>query len=403
MTVGEFGPRDLPEPYRAVQVHTHDEPVSALVELTHWLADEEQRRGHRPVTLFRRVREYPGAVVLGNPCPKPVLLAAMGLDPLTWLAELGRRTRGSVPPGCTAPGGWRELNNLDDVPVIQHRPGDAGRYITAGVTVTRSLRGDVNLGVYRIQVVDGRKIRIFFDQRTDAHRNWREHIETGHDLPITVFIGADPVYLLVAASRLPVDGSDFDVAARLLGHPVVLDPELVVPVDAQYVLCGTVGATEETEGPFAEFKGYYVPERQSPVGNVHQVLAARRPYYPTIVTGSESGLTLMSLQNEYLLYSHLVERRFPVRSVTYPHAARAEFLALIQCDDPTPELLRIAMEFDPRAKVIACGTDPRNFWQTVALHGFSAVTDTYFRKGVEYGQRIGILFDHETKGYPVEF
>jgi 4-hydroxy-3-polyprenylbenzoate decarboxylase len=334
-----------------------------------------------------------------------VLLAAMGLTADNWLEELGQRINGPVPPGLQSPVRWRELNGLAEVPVLHHRPGDAGRYVTAGVTITHSLGGDLNLGVYRIQVVGGRKARIFFDPRTDAHRNWQQHVEAGRSMPITVFIGASPVYLLAGASRLPVNGSDFDVAARLRGKPIVLDQELGVPVDAQYVLCGEVGDELETEGPFAEFKGYYVPERQSPVLAITRVLAAERPYYPTIVTGNESGLTLMSLQNEYLLHSHLRSQGFPVRFVTYPHAARAEFLALVQCDEPTWDVLHAALEFDKRAKVVVCGADPHDVWQMVAAHGFFAVVDTYFRKGAKHGNRIGLLFDRdrEAEGWPVEF
>jgi len=394
---------DLPSYYRSVPVHVHDEPISVKVELARWLAEEERRRGARPVTLFRNVERHPGAAVLGNPCPLPVLLATMGIEADDWLPALGRRIAEPAEQTRWARGGWRELGGLDEVPVPWHRPGDAGRYITAGVTITHSPEGDLNLGVYRIQVVGPRRVRIFFDPRTDAHRNWRRHVDSGRALPFTTFIGADPVNLLAGASRLPVDGSDFDVAARLRGRATVLDEELGVPVDSQYVLQGEVGPELETEGPFAEFKGYYVPARQSPVATVRRVLAAPTPFYPTIVTGNESGLTLMSLQNEYLMYAHLTAAGFAVDRVSYPHAARAEFLVVISSPQPDRELLRAAMEFDRRAKVVVCGTEPQDVWQTVASHGFSANTDTYHWRGAPYGDRIGLLFDRRPEGTPVEF
>ena len=394
---------ELPSYYRSVPVHVRDEPISPEIELARWLAEEERRRSKRPVTLFRNIEGHPGTAVLGNPCPLPVLLASMGIESDEWLPALGKRLTAPAHPTRRERGRWQELAGLHELPVPWHRPGDAGRYITAGVTITHSLDGDLNLGVYRIQVAGPDKARIFFDPRTDAHRNWRQHVDAGHAMPFTVFIGADPIYLLAGASRLPVSGSDFDIAARLRGQATVLDEILGVPVDAQYVVQGEVGAELETEGPFAEFKGYYVPARQSPVASIQRVIAAQRPFYPTIVTGNESGLTLMSLQNEYLMYSHLTTAGFAVERVSYPHAARGEFLAVIRSSRPGKELLRAAMEFDQRAKVVICGEDPDDIWQTIASHGLSAVIGAYHRKGVEYGNRIGLVFDRSPDGLPVEF
>ncbi|ASU78918.1 hypothetical protein CDG81_12200 [Actinopolyspora erythraea] len=393
----------LPGFYRATEVRVHDTPLSPIVELTRWTAEEERRLGRRPTVLFSEVVGHPDAAVLVNPCPKPVLLEAMGLDGAHWAEQLEHRLRAPGPGVLTRRREWKTLSGLDALPVPQHRPGDAGRYITAGVGITRSPEGEVNLGVYRVQVVDSHRARIFFDPRTDAHRNWSRHLEAGESMDVTVFIGASPVHLLAGASRLTEGGSDFEVAARLAGEQLVLDDRFGVPVDAQYVLTGRVGGTLETEGPFAEFKGYYVPARESPVLEVTEVASAESPYYPTIVTGAESGLTLMSLQNEYLMYAHLVERGFPVESVVYPHAARAEFLAVVVSPEPCEELLRAAMDFDVRSKMVVCAPEAEDFWQMVAVYGFSVEKHTYYRKGVEYGDRVGFVFDRKPDGWPVEF
>jgi 2,5-furandicarboxylate decarboxylase 1 len=398
-----FDPTILPACFRAVDVRAHHTPISPKVEIARWLAAEERRLGHRPVVAFDNVIGQPGAVVVGNPCPRPVLLSAMGLAADRWLTELADRLAGPGAPVGRGRGRWRALRDMDELPVVWHRPGDAGPYITAGVTITHSLSGTLNLGVYRIQVVDGTTARIFFDPRTDAHRNWRAHIDAGTAMPVTIFIGADPVCLLAGASRLPVRGSDFEVVAQLKGAAVELDDELGVPTDAQYVLRGEVGAEVATEGPFAEFKGFYVPARQSPVLRVSDVLAAPRPYYPTIVTGAESGLTLMSVQNEYLMYRHLVTAGFPVDSVRYPHSHRGEFLAVIRSPEPTHELLRAAMACDPRAKLVVCGASPEDVGLAVAAYGMSAVVVPYERKGAPYGDRVGLLFDRVPDGRPVEF
>ena len=395
----------LPPCYDAVPLWAHDAPISADVEIARWMADDERRGGRRRTVVFRSIREHPGSAVLCNPYPRLVMLAAMGTSPETWQAETARRLAGPAPGAVGAGAEWSELaEGLDALPALRHRPGDAGRYVTAGVGVTRDPEsGRVNLGVYRIQVAGPFRARVFFDPRTDAHRNWERSLAAGRPLPLAVFLGADPVHLLVAASRLPAEGDDYLTSSRLLGRAVSLSGEPPVPADAHYVVFGEVTGRLETEGPFAEFKGYYVDARQSPVFEVHQVVRAPRAVYPTIVTGAESGLTLMALQNEYLMYAHLAAEGFPVRGVRYLLDARAEFVTLIECDEPSQALVRSAMTFDVRTKVVLCGPQLDQPWQALATFGFRVHAEPWRRKGRVEGERIGIVLDLPPEGRAVEF
>jgi 4-hydroxy-3-polyprenylbenzoate decarboxylase len=271
------------------------------------------------------------------------------------------------------------------------------------VCITKSVRGDVNLGIYRVQFVDEFKARIFLDPRTDGHRNWMEALDAGHRLEATVFLGSNPALLLAGASRLPQTGDDFELASRLLGDILVLDAETNAPIDSTAVIRGDVGAELEEEGPFAEFKGYYVPARMSPVFHVNYVgVSGDSPFYPTIVTGAESGLSLMALQNEYLMHSHLRELGYRVNDVSYPLAARSEFVCLISSPDSSPDLLHDAMAFDLRAKLVACG-DVADFPLALASHGFTATQCAYHSKGRRHGDRVGIVLDRPPAGAPVEF
>lgn len=380
-------------------------PVSRNVELARRMAERESARGHRPVTLFEAVEGFEEFPVLANPCPKPVLLAAMGLHPERWMTQLGGRLCRPEAPGTSSePGRWRKCDRgLAELPIVQHRPLDAGPYITAGVCITHSARGDVNLGVYRVQFVDGFTARIFFDPRTDAHRNWVEANEQGRRLTATIFLGASPALLLAGASRLPQSGDDFDLASRLLGAPLVLDQRWGVPVDSRVVIRGTVSAEVEEEGPFAEFKGYYTPARLSPRLDVEDVMvSATDPYYPTIVTGAESGLSLMALQNEYLMHSHLTSLGYRIDDIKYPLAARSEFACFISSPDLSDEMLAAAMDFDARAKLVVCG-DTVDFPLTLASHGLTSVRADYYSKGERHGDRVGIVLDRPPPGSPVEF
>ncbi|MEU7244048.1 UbiD family decarboxylase [Streptomyces sparsogenes] len=404
---GSAAELSLPACYDAVDLYTCDTPLSSRVEVARTLAEFEKALGRRPTTVFTRVVECPGGRVLGHPYPREVLLAALGTTEEKRLEEMSDRLAGPAHPLVETPGGGRreELGGLlGDLPVLQHRPGDAGPYITAGVGVTTRPDGSgVNLGFYRIQVVAPDEVRIFLDPRTDGHRNLRAWLETGRPMPISVFLGADPALCVVAASRLPAEGDDYQIASRLLGRPVGLGGSPPVPEDATHVIEGQVLARDAVEGPFGEFKGYYAEARRSNVMTVSRVAAVPGAPFPTIVAGSTSGLTLMSFQNEYLMYAHLRGRGHPVRSVRYSLKARGEFVAYIESDEPSQELVTEAMAFDVRAKVIICGPDLSNPGQALATYGFTTRTEPYYRKGRVEGERVGLALVIPPEGRPTEY
>ncbi|KRD23282.1 MULTISPECIES: UbiD family decarboxylase [unclassified Streptomyces] len=398
----------LPGCYDAVDLYTYDRRISSRVEVAQTLAGIEKEHGARPTVVFTDIAERPGTRVLCHPYPREVLLAALDTTEDKHLPEMSRRLAGPVPsPGAAERPAVtrRELPGLlDDLPILQHRPADAGPYITAGVGVTTRPDGSgVNLGFYRTQVVGPDEARIFLDPRTDGHRNLLAWLETGRPMPISLFLGADPALTVVAASRLPAEGDDYEIAARLLGRSLGVGGFPPVPDDATHVVTGFVEERDEVEGPFGEFKGYYAEARRSNVLTVTGVSATPGAPWPTIVAGARSGLTLMSFQNEYLMYAHLQGLGYPIRSVHYSIRARGEFVAYIETDAPSQELVREAMTFDVRSKVVICGPDLTNPGQALATYGFTTRTEPYYRKGRVEGERIGLALVIPPDGWPTEY
>ncbi|MFD0412354.1 UbiD family decarboxylase [Streptomyces sp. NPDC127108] len=398
----------LPGCYDAVDLYTYDAPLSTRVEAARTVADIERTHGSRPTVVFTHLTERPGARVLCHPYPRAVLLAALTTSEEKHLPEMADRLARPVPTASVPGQGVvvrRDVPGLmAELPLLQHRPGDAGPYLTAGVGVTTRPDGSgVNMGFYRAQVVGPDRARIFLDPRTDGHRNLREWLATGRPMPISVFLGADPAVTVVAASRLPAEGDDYEIASRLLGHRIGTSGSPPVPDDATHVITGLVHEEDEVEGPFGEFKGYYAEARRSNVLTVTGVSATPGAPMPTIVAGAESGLTLMSFQNEYLMYAHLRGAGHPIRSVRYSLRARGEFVAYIECDEPSAELVREAMAFDVRSKVVVCGPDLSNPGQALATYGFTTRTEPYYRKGRVEGERIGLALVIPPEGRPTEY
>lgn len=406
--VSGAGDLALPSSYDAVDLYTYDKPISRRVEIGRVMADIERERGSRPTVVFTDVIDRPSTRVLCHPYPRAVLLAALSTSEKKHLPEMADRLVGPVPAASpTQPPAADRValpELLDGWPILQHRPGDAGPYITAGVGVTTRPDGTgVNLGFYRIQVTGPAEGRIFLDPRTDGNRNMAAWHATGRPMPIRVFLGADPALTIVAASRLPAEGDDYAIASRLLGHGVATEGFPPVPHHATHVLSGLVEERDETEGPFGEFKGYYAEARRSNVLTVTDVEAVPGAPMPTIVAGARSGLTLMSFQNEYLMYAHLRQRGFDIGSVHYSIRARGEFVCYLESPEAGQELLRTAMNFDVRAKVVICGSDLSDPPQALATYGFTTHTEPYYRKGLVEGERIGLALVIPPSGRPTEY
>jgi UbiD family decarboxylase len=191
--------------------------------------------------------------------------------------------------------------NLSKIPIMKHYPGDAGRYITAGIVFSRF--GDIeNASIHRMLVLDDRKVaaRLVEGRHTSAlHRAAREQ---GERLPVAVAIGVHPAVTFACCTRVP-KGKELPYAAELLGGEVRVwqcGNGVLVP-EAEIVLEGYIGGETAGEGPFVDITGTYDLVRTQPVieftgmhlmknyiyqgilpaGNEHRILMGA-PYEPSI-------------------------------------------------------------------------------------------------------------------------
>jgi 4-hydroxy-3-polyprenylbenzoate decarboxylase len=190
---------------------------------------------------------------------------------------------------------WLDLEaDLDDLPVSTCWPGDAGPLITWGLTVTRAPGGDdfstYNLGVYRIQVLDGaRAIMRWLPMRGGAahHRQWSA---LGEDTPVAIVIGADPATILASVMPAPEGVTELALAGILSGRRAELVPcqsvPLHVPASSEIVLEGYVSKDETApEGPFGDHTGYYNPPEDYPVFRLTKLRIRPDAPYLTTFTG----------------------------------------------------------------------------------------------------------------------
>lgn len=181
---------------------------------------------------------------------------------------------------------------LLNLPIQKCWPLDGGRFITLPCVVTRDPdTGDRNLGMYRMQVYNGNCTGMHWQLQKVAARHGRRYYESGIRMPVSVFLGGDPVFPFAATAPLP-DGLDEFLLAGYLRKKSVelvkcLTNDLEVPANADFVIEGYIDPKEplRAEGPFGDHTGYYSLPDQYPVFHITAITHRKDAIYPATIVG----------------------------------------------------------------------------------------------------------------------
>jgi len=185
-----------------------------------------------------------------------------------------------------------QLSALSQLPVQQCWPGDAGRFITLPLVITRDPdTGARNMGMYRMQVIDDRTTFMHWQLHKTGARHWRRYRELKQRMPVAVALGGDPVYAFCASAPLPDGMDELQLAGYLRKKSVELvkcqTNDLEVPADCDFVLEGYVDPEEtpEMEGPFGDHTGYYTAPEPYPKFHIERISARPDAIYPSTIVG----------------------------------------------------------------------------------------------------------------------
>ena len=181
--------------------------------------------------------------------------------------------------------------SLGDLPILHCWPKDGGRFVTLPNVHTRDPEtGARNLGMYRMQVYDGRTTGMHWQVHKVGARHGKLYYERNERMPVAVTIGGDPAYTFAATAPLP-DGLDEILFAGFLRRKSVelvkcLTNDLEVPADVDFVLEGYVQPGEtRPEGPFGDHTGFYTAIEDYPVFHLTAITHRKEAVYPTTIVG----------------------------------------------------------------------------------------------------------------------
>jgi len=186
----------------------------------------------------------------------------------------------------------RETASLDSLPILQCWPKDGGRFITLPQVITRDPQSATrNVGMYRLQVVDERRLLVHWQR----HKGGAEHervarISKKELIPAAIVLGGDPASMWCASAPLPPNIDEYLLAGYLREAPVefvnCVSQPLEVPAHAEIVIEGYVNPNDHLpEGPFGDHTGYYTPVEPFPVFHVTAITQREKPIYPTTIVG----------------------------------------------------------------------------------------------------------------------
>ncbi|SDF34810.1 UbiD family decarboxylase [Terriglobus roseus] len=218
--------------------------------------------------------------------------------------------------------------DLSALPILRTWPGDAGKFITLPLVMTRDPRsGKRNVGMYRMQVYDERTTGMHWQRQKNAAEHLRDRLRAtattdaervklmamtaggttaaensaslngvtlskirGERMEVAVAIGADPALTFSAIVPAPPEIEEFLIAGFLRGKPVELvkaeTVDLEVPAHAEYILEGYVDLAElRMEGPFGDHTGFYTMPEEYPVFHLTAITHRKDPIYAATIVG----------------------------------------------------------------------------------------------------------------------
>jgi 4-hydroxy-3-polyprenylbenzoate decarboxylase len=181
--------------------------------------------------------------------------------------------------------------SLLQLPALQCWPKDAGRFITLPLVITKNPdTNQQNAGMYRIQIIDEKRALVHWHIHHDGAAHHRLYRERGRDMDVAIALGCDPATIYAATAPLPPGLDEILFSGFLRNSPVEMVKaktlDLLVPAHAEFVLEGTVSATEtQQEGPFGDHTGFYSDIEEYPVFVLNALTSKKNPVFPATIVG----------------------------------------------------------------------------------------------------------------------
>ena len=331
--------RKKPEDFQIIS-----KPVDPAYEITALVVKLEREARRRPVLLFENVKGTKFPVLTNLHASRARLAAAMNATPDETQRAYLRAMDKPIPPKVVPTGPVKDVVltgdrvNLYDLPQIVHHEGDAGPYLTAAISFAKDPTADIWNCAYNRLMIKGRDTTSI--HLTTGKHLWEFHRiaeARGEPLRLALVIGAHPAIALGALAIGSIDEDERGIMGGLLGEPLELvkceTSDVLVPAHAEMVLEAEILPRERTpEGPFGEFTGYSLGERQREVVKVRAITHRRDAMFQDITVAHLDHMLLSTIPVEANLHRAVRAMVPSVKAVRVP----APFTCYVSIEQRVP-------------------------------------------------------------------
>ncbi|MBI3637988.1 MAG: UbiD family decarboxylase [Candidatus Rokubacteria bacterium] len=306
------------------------QPIDPAYEITALVAKLEKDAKRRPVMIFENVKGTKFPVLTNLHASRARLALAIGCAPDATLPAYLRAMEKPIAPTTVATGPVKEVVlkgadiDLARLPQIVHHDGDAGVFLTSAISFAKDPTSETWNCAYNRLMPKGR-------DTTSIHLTLGKHLwefhriaeERNEPLPVAFAIGVHPAIALGSLAIGSIDEDERAIMGALLGEPLELvkceTSDVLVPAHAEMVIEAEILPHERTpEGPFGEFTGYSLGERQREVVKVKAITHRRDAYFQDIAVAHLDHMLLSTIPIEANLYRAVRAMVPSVKAVRVP-------------------------------------------------------------------------------------
>src|SRR6266498_5767801 len=304
--------------------------VDPAFEITAIAVKLEQEAKRRPILLFEKVKGTKYPVLTNLHAGRSRLAAAISAKPEEIQRAYLRAMEKPILPRVVSTAPVKEVIltgekiDLYKLPQILHHEGDAGAYITAAISFAKDPTREIWNCAYNRLMIKGR-------DTTSIHLTAGKHLwefqriaeARGEPLPVAFAIGVHPAIALGALAIGSIDEDERAIMGALLREPLELvkceTSDVLVPAHAELVIEAEILPAERTaEGPFGEFTGYSLGERQREVVKVKAITHRTGAWFQDISVAHLDHLLLSTIPIEANLYRAVRAMVPSVKAVRVP-------------------------------------------------------------------------------------
>jgi 2,5-furandicarboxylate decarboxylase 1 len=304
--------------------------IDPAYELTALVVKLEREGRRRPVVICERLKGSKFPVLTNLHASRSRLALAMSSAPQDMLRTYLRAMDSPLPPTMVKTGPCKDVIvtgskiDLYDLPQILHHEGDAGAYITAAISFAKDPSGESWNCAYNRLMLKGK-------DTTSIHLTAGKHLwefqkiaeSRGEPLPVAFAIGVHPAIALGALAIGSIDEDERAIMGGLLGEPLELvrceTSDVLVPAHAEMIIEGEILPGARTpEGPFGEFTGYSLGEREREVVKVKAITHRTGAFFQDITVAHLDHMLLSTIPMEANLYRAVRAMVPSVKAVRVP-------------------------------------------------------------------------------------